>query len=293
MDTETSRIPARSRRQAMDWSLVLVSQGIETTIDNSPDGSGWGLIVPAPNLGQAVESLRKYHLENRGWPWQQRVLRPGFLFDWVSLAWVALLVIFFVLNSHTDLEGAGLMNSTYVAHGHWWRLFTAMWLHADAGHLAANAVIGSILLGLTMGRYGTGTGLLAAYLAGAGGNVAAWLLSLEQHRNLGASGMVMGCLGLLATQSLSLWRSHPPARKYLITSIGAGVMLFILFGMTPGTDVMAHLGGFISGLSIGWFLLLVPKFSHRPSVNFVAAILFTLLVLLPWYLAVKHAPPPV
>src|SRR5205085_3924790 len=27
------RIPARSRRQAMDWNLVLLSQAVETTID--------------------------------------------------------------------------------------------------------------------------------------------------------------------------------------------------------------------------------------------------------------------
>lgn len=274
----------------MDWSLVLVSQGIETTIENSPDGSGWGLLVPSSSFTQAMESIRQYRLENRAWPWQQRVLRPGFLFDWVSLAWVVLLAVFFVLNNRSDLQATGLMNSAYVARGQWWRLFTAMWLHADLGHLAANAVFGSILLGLVMGRYGTGTGLLAAYLAGAAGNVAAWLLSLEQHRNLGASGMVMGCLGLLAVQSLSLWRLHPPARKFLLTSIGGGVMLFILLGLTPGTDVMAHLGGFISGLIIGWLLLLVPATSRKSSLNLLAALIFTLLVIIPWYLALRHAP---
>jgi len=288
------RITARSRRQALDWSLVLASQAIDCTVAAPEPPEGWGLIVSSLDYAKASEALQLYHAENRHWQWRRQLFKPGLLFDWASLAWVALIIFFFLLSqSRPGLTSAGRMDAFSVWRGQWWRLFTAMWLHADAGHLAANAVIGSILLGLTMGRYGTGTGLIAAYLAGAGGNVAAWLLSLEQHRNLGASGMVMGCLGLLATQSLSLWRSHPPARKYLITSIGAGVMLFILFGMTPGTDVMAHLGGFISGLSIGWFLLLVPKFSHRPSVNFVAAILFTLLVLLPWYLAVKHAPPPV
>ena len=67
MESPASRIPARSRRQAMDWSLVLVSQGIETIIQNSEDGSGWGLLVPATDLGRATESLRQYHLENRGW----------------------------------------------------------------------------------------------------------------------------------------------------------------------------------------------------------------------------------
>src|SRR5689334_16966434 len=104
MDPEHTRIPARSRRQAMDWSLVLVSQGIETTIENSQDGSGWGLIVPSSSFAQAVQSLRQYRIENRNWPWQQHVLKPGFLFDWVSLGWVILLAIFYAINAHSDLQ---------------------------------------------------------------------------------------------------------------------------------------------------------------------------------------------
>ena len=59
----------------MDWSLVLVSQGIETTIDQDSDGSGWGLLVAGPDYGPAIKVIRQYHLENRGWPWQQQVFR--------------------------------------------------------------------------------------------------------------------------------------------------------------------------------------------------------------------------
>ena len=55
----------------MDWSLVLVSQGIETTIDQAEDGTGWGLLVAGQDYGNALRTLRQYRLENRGWPWQQ------------------------------------------------------------------------------------------------------------------------------------------------------------------------------------------------------------------------------
>ena len=41
-----------------------------------------------------------------------------------------------------------------------------------------------------MGRYGPGLGLLAAYLAGVGGNLTAWAVYGESHRGLGASGVV-------------------------------------------------------------------------------------------------------
>jgi membrane associated rhomboid family serine protease len=275
----------------MDWSLVLVSQGIETTIDQTEDGSGWGLLVAGQDYGNAIRTIRQYHLENRGWPWQQQVFRPGFLFDWGALAWVVLACLFFWLNTHTDLQSAGVMDGSAVAHGQWWRLFTAMWLHADLAHLATNATLGLILLGLAMGRYGTGAGLLAAYLAGAGGNLLAGLISLQTHRSLGASGMVMGSLGLLAVQSFSLWRQTPHAVKFILSGICGGIMLFVLLALTPGTDVMAHLGGFTSGLVLGALLNLVPTVAQKPKANLLSGLIFALLVIVPWWLALRSTAP--
>ncbi len=209
----------------MDWSLVLASQGIECIIDR-PEATvgrasslsleprstgGWGLLVAQNDHASALKAIQQYRLENRNWPWQQRVLQPGILFDWGSLAWTFLIVFFFWLDTRIGLHAAGVMDTTAAAHGQWWRLFTAVWLHGDAAHLAANATVGLVLLGLAMGRYGTGAGLLAAYLAGAGGNALGWLLSEAPHLSLGASGMVMGSLGLIAVQSLSLLRSKLPS----------------------------------------------------------------------------------
>jgi hypothetical protein len=166
-----------------------------------------------------------------------------------------------------------------------------MWVGgvADLSHLATNAVIGLVLLGLAMGRYGTGTGMLAAYLAGAGGNLLAGLISLQTHRSLGASGMVMGSLGLLAVQSFSLWRQTPHARKFILSGVCGGVMLVVLLALTPGTDVMAHLGGFVSGLLLGALLNLVPSVAQRPNANLLSGLAFALLVIVPWWLALRSA----
>jgi len=271
----------------MDWSLVLVSQGIETSIEFSEDGAGWGLLVTTQDYQNALDAIQQYRLENRGWPWQQRILRPGFLFDWGSLAWILLLLFFFLLDAHVNLRAPGLMVGIDVTHGQWWRLFTAIWLHADLGHLASNATFGFLLLGLVMGRYGTGTGVLAAYLAGAGGNVVVWLISSDQHGHLGASGMVMAGLGLLAVQSFSLWRRTPRAPKYILSSMVGGIMLFLLLGSSPGTDLVAHLGGFICGLLFGGLLTLVSAIAQKPGVNLIAAFLFAVLVIVPWLLALR------
>lgn len=273
----------------MDWSLVLVSQGIETAIVEPEDGAGWALEVSEQDCELALRTLRQYRQENRGWPWQQVVFKQGFLFDWGSLAWAVLVCLFYWLSISANLEPAGLMDGAAVARGQWWRLFTAMWLHADPGHLAANASIGLLLLGLAMGRYGTGVGLLAAYLAGAGGNLIAGFLSLQPHRSLGASGMVMGCLGLLAVQSISMWRQTPHAVKYILSGLFGGIMLFVLLALTPGTDVVAHLGGFACGLVLGALLSLIPRSVQMPKTNLLSGLLFALLVILPWWLAIRTA----
>jgi rhomboid protease GluP len=289
MESATARIPVRSHRQAMDWSLVLVSQGIESTIVQAEDGNGWGLLVSEQDFGTALRTIRQYRLENRGWPWQQAVFKPGFLFDWGSLACALLTCLFYWLSARTDMQSAGLMDGAAVSHGQWWRLFTAMWLHADLAHLATNATIGLVLLGLAMGRYGTGVGLLAAYLTGAVGNLAAGLISLQTHRSLGASGLEMGSLGLLAVQSFSLWRETQHAMKYILRGICGGVMLFVLLALTPGTDVMAHLAGFASGVLLGALLSLIPEVSQKPKTNLFCGFLFALLVVVPWWLALRTA----
>jgi rhomboid protease GluP len=288
--TVSASIPARSRLEAMDWSLVLISQGIESTIQRAEQDSGWVLDVSATDYERAVEAIRLYRSENRGWRLRGDVFQPGLVFDWVSLAWAALVgALFWVNDSRVDLRTAGVMDTAAVAHGQWWRLFTAIWLHADLAHLASNAMFGFVLLGLTMGRYGTGAGLLAALLAGAGGNLFSWAFASRPHYSLGASGMVMGCLGLLAIQSVSIWRKTSRAGKEFFVGLFGGVMLFVLLGLTPGTDVVAHFGGFVTGLLLGSLLAPYIRDLHKPWANALSAFTFVLLVLGPWWLALHHS----
>jgi rhomboid protease GluP len=282
------RVPVRSKRQALDWSLVLISQGIETTIDHAGDYIGWGLLVASQDCEKALHVLRQYRSENRGWPWRRQMFAAGLLFDAGSLVWAALVILFYWLSiARVGFRDAGVMDGQSVAQGEWWRLFTAIFLHADLAHLASNTTMGIVLIGLAMGRYGTGVGLLGAYLAGAGGNLASWLVSEGPHWALGASGMIMGALGLLAVQSLALWRRAPHAMKYVIAGIAGGVMLFVLLGMTPATDVMAHLGGFVTGLLLGSLLISMPDFGRTGHVNLMSGIGFGLLTMLTWYLALN------
>jgi len=66
-------------------------------------------------------------------------------------------------------------------------------------------------------------------------------------------------------------------------------MLFVLLALTPGTDIVAHLGGFLGGLVLGVLLSLAPKMAHKLYANLACGVAFAILVIVPWWLALWGA----
>ena len=290
METDgQSRIPARNRRQTMDWALVLMSQGIAATIDDGADGAGWCLWVDPADYPAARRAIRLYQWENRHWHWRQPLPWRGFHFDWKSAFWGLFLVVIHGVSQISDrnLQTAWRMDNAAVRAGEWWRLFTAMLLHADVSHLLSNVTLGMLLLGLVMGRYGSGTALLAAYLAGAAGNLAGLLLYPTPHFGVGASGMVMGALGMLAVQSLTLLRHGGMGRKHLFRGLITGVILLALFGLNPDTDVLAHCTGFVTGVLLGSILVSLPARWRTRTNDTIAGVAFLGLLVVTGWLAFR------
>jgi len=80
--------------------------------------------------------------------------------------------------------------------------------------------------------------------------------------------------------------------KYFLTGISGGIMLFALFGLSPGSDVLAHLGGFVCGLLLGIVQLLQLRLAKNKTANIFAGLMFCLLVVCPWWFALSHAGAP-
>ena len=91
MQPPTAIIPVRSEKQALEWSLVLVSQGIETAIERNAESGVWGLAVNEPDYHRALDALRQYRLENRGQIWRRALPGTELIFDWRAVFWFLLL----------------------------------------------------------------------------------------------------------------------------------------------------------------------------------------------------------
>src|SRR5262245_22884417 len=112
-----ARIVAYSRRQAMDWSLVLASQGVEATIEPAAVPGQYELVVPAADEDFARGTIRQYRREMqvRGRPWTPESSHA--VFDWSSLAWAVGVVLFFLTAGRAGLVAAGILDSAQVAQG--------------------------------------------------------------------------------------------------------------------------------------------------------------------------------
>ena len=145
----------------------------------------------------------------------------------------------------------GAMFSPLIADGQYWRLFTAMFLHADVPHILFNG-LGLLLFGGIVERtYGHLRYAAIYVIAGLAGSVLSFGMN-SIAIGAGASGAIFGVLGALgaffAVQRNTIGK---PARINLAAvAVMAGISL--AYGLvTPRIDNWAHLGGLIGGVAMG------------------------------------------
>lgn len=278
-------IEARSQAQALDWSLVLISQGIESVPVRREGDGAWTLEIAGTDWERATESIAAYERENAT-VWRREVKWTGLLFDARAILPFAALILFHLLveRSSVDFKASGILNRDATLHGEWWRLCTAMTLHADLAHLAANVTTGLVFLGLAMGCFGPGVALLLAFLGGALGNVATLAVHESPFHGLGASGFVMASLGLLTAHSLAFARHEKPT-VWIGRGVIAGCLLVVLLGFSVRSDVVAHIGGFVAGVVLGIGALQFRGLLARRGINAVALIILIALITTTWWRA--------
>ncbi len=265
--TEDLRVvfESRNRQSCSVRALVLAAKEIPHQLIN--DDSSCALVVPAQYSARAMQELLLYDDENppiRPPPIKriehQNAL-PGII------AYVAIVCIVTGMAGYSffgsNWFSAGRIDGELIRNGEFWRLFTALTLHASAKHLLGNIAFG-VLFGLFAGRLlGSGIAWLAIILAAAAGNAANVLLLESTHRSIGASTAVFAALGLVAGY---VWQGKLMAQdrwSYRYGPIVGGLALLMFTGTGgPNTDIGAHLLGFVMGFATGMLLI---KFGPVPK----------------------------
>jgi len=280
-----------SEAQAEIWSLVLTARDVPHKILQSLQG--YRIAVPPDHVNLAVVELEEYESENREWPLALEVTpwypnaRSTF---WIILILTAVFSASFSDDWRGRLIAIGSGNVDSILHdGQWWRLVTALTLHADPPHLLGNMMIGGLMMVCLCSLLGTGLGWGIALLSGVSGNLINALVHGEAHNSIGSSTAIFGALGaIMALQTLGARRL---SLRNSIIPIGAGFALLGFLG-THGkhTDLGAHLFGFISGMILGLSAGQLLKASALPCLRTDHAIgMITCLVpILAWLIAFRY-----
>ena len=149
-----------------------------------------------------------------------------------------------------------------IYHGQWWRLVTAMFLHAGLLHIGMNLWC-LFDLGPTVESLFSTTKFLVAYLIT---GVAGFLLSLwwsPGGLSIGASGAILGLVGILIGATFH----HGQLGRDYRRQLWRWVIYIFIFGLFFSVDNAAHLGGLAVGAVLGY---VVPEGEPetRASENF-------------------------
>jgi membrane associated rhomboid family serine protease len=136
-----------------------------------------------------------------------------------------------------------------VAHGEWWRLVTAAFLHYGPLHLAINMYslfYAGTLLEQVIGRWRFALLYLASGIAGSAGA----LVWKPTSITVGASGAIFGILGALFVLE---------RRNHIATGGQVGglivINLIFTFALSSFISVGGHVGGLIGGVILMWLML--------------------------------------
>ncbi|MEX1116381.1 MAG: rhomboid family intramembrane serine protease [Akkermansiaceae bacterium] len=251
-------------REAHDHGLVILAMGEAYWVSVGGDGGEYHLHAEPHSAPGILHELQIYAGEQDD---ARRVRsRPEpvdafhFSAGWeVLVLWVAsLLVVFYQQMQDPSLTGRAASSSIgLIARHEWWRPFTALFLHSDAGHLAGNLVSGVVFGALVSRSLGPLRAWCLILACGTMGNILTSLLSYpEPFLSIGASTAVFGALGILTGLGFAISIRQQSGRSWVKVAapVMAGLVLLGWLGGGTGstnTDVLGHAFGFGSGLISG------------------------------------------
>lgn len=245
-----------SWEKAWEWSLVLTSRDVLHEWDKSD--AQYRLLVPFAEKERALREIKLYEQENA----QDLNQGPALSVrgNAEPTVWIFLLLgaFFSLTEMHISAFGyhlvpwkeLGSAHAEKILDGQWWRLLTALSLHADPAHLLSNMLAGGCFMILLSRELGSGLAWFLALLSGALGNAVNVYLQGLGHNSIGASTLVFGAVGILT--GLGLFHYKDPSWLKKLVPVAAGLGMLSILGTGGGnTDVGAHFCGFFAGLFLG------------------------------------------
>jgi membrane associated rhomboid family serine protease len=215
-------------------------------------------MIPAPVGHQCPECVEQARRDFRSGP--GRALRGGVSATNALLVAIAIpFVIEVILGgpqalfnpSAEILFDMGAMQPIAVADGQFWRLFTAMFLHAGLLHVALNAYFFWLFGRMVEASFGRTWMVLIYVVAGFLASVASYAFGPVTTLAVGASGAISGVFGAFIAYNYRR-RQHAMNAANLRLALTVIVLNAIIAIGYRSIDWRAHVGGLVAGFALGY-----------------------------------------
>jgi membrane associated rhomboid family serine protease len=215
-------------------------------------------MIPAPVGHQCPECVEQARRDFRSGP--GRALRGGVSATNALLVAIAIpFVIEVILGgpqalfnpSAQVLFDMGAMQPIAVADGQFWRLFTAMFLHAGLLHVALNAYFFWLFGRMVEASFGRTWMVLIYVVAGFLASVASYAFGPATTLAVGASGAISGVFGAFIAYNYRR-RQHAMNAANLRLALTVIVLNAVIAIGYTSIDWRAHVGGLVAGFALGY-----------------------------------------
>jgi membrane associated rhomboid family serine protease len=215
-------------------------------------------MIPAPVGHQCPECVEQARRDFRSGP--GRALRGGVSATNALLVAIAIpFVIEVILGgpqalfnpSAQVLFDMGAMQPIAVADGQFWRLFTAMFLHAGLLHVALNAYFFWLFGRMVEASFGRTWMVLIYVVAGFLASVASYAFGPATTLAVGASGAISGVFGAFIAYNYRR-RQHAMNAANLRLALTVIVLNAVIAIGYSSIDWRAHVGGLVAGFALGY-----------------------------------------
>jgi membrane associated rhomboid family serine protease len=291
--TSTVGLPA-NRQQAEQWTLVLRAANIPSVIEF--EKQSWVVKVSPVHEKMALQEISAFIEEENEWPPNRSAPKVQKLvlskYQPPTILMMGALVIFYLFTGPWSNKSEWFINGAVsgkqiLENGQWWRLVTALTLHADSVHILGNVLIGGVMVHFLCSLLGNGLGWFLILISGILGNFINVFLRGSAHNSVGFSTAVFGTIGILAGYQAISKRTAAAKEILLPLAAGGGLLAFLGAG-GQRTDLGAHFFGLLVGIALGVSLVFMPAQRVLVTKSTLQSILFvaTLLIIqFCWWLA--------
>ena len=176
---------------------------------------------------------------------------------YVSIAMFCLNVIIYIVGKTVAgwiYNDGAMITEKILGQGEFYRIFTAMFLHANIDHIFNNMAI-LILVGAVVENYTGHLYYIILYiLSGFFGNILSMAYELRNGLSwvsIGASGAIMGIVGFLVAWIIANRKIFLKNKGTVFRMIFMAIFVIEACFFQQGANTPAHLGGFLTGFVLG------------------------------------------